>query len=351
MKNCFLTLLGLFFAFSAFSQITIEETDLMEAGDTFLIHVDINPLVTPDLSPGEDFTWDFTGLSNDQTNYATYSPNDDLEFIDEFPLSQFHTYGPGFIYAGPGGGAPLDNWGYMMSYTNSTGLYVEGFYSDYGMGYRSTFNSPAELLMPVPFTYSGNESNVSYWEVIVDENAMDYDTLYRRDINKELDAEAWGSITTDYGTFDVIRVHETGISTDSIFAYVGAVTYGSEEVTRDTINKHYFWAKDVKNPVLTVHCDYEGNIERIDYLMDAIYTENITNPSSNLVPQVYPNPANNYFVLENFQNKIEVINYNGQIIKIIDNPGISEVISATNLNPGIYLIRDNINTIKVQIIK
>ena len=55
----------------------------MQAGDTFLIHVDINPSVTPDLTPGTDLTWDFSGLTDDQTSFATYSPNDDLEFIDD----------------------------------------------------------------------------------------------------------------------------------------------------------------------------------------------------------------------------------------------------------------------------
>mgnify|MGYP000562800223 CR=1 FL=1 len=45
------------------------------------------------------------------------------------------------------------------------------------------------------------------------------------------------------------------------------------EVERDTINKYYYWAKDIRQPVLTVHCDYENNIERIDYLMGVIYSD------------------------------------------------------------------------------
>lgn len=336
MKRHLLFLSALLFSISSFSQITIQQADLMQAGDTFLIHVDINPSITPDLTPGTDLTWDFTGLTNDQTNFATYSPNDDLEFIGEFPLSQFHTYGPGFAYAGPGGSAPLENWGYMMSFTTSEGLFVEGFYSDYGMGYRSTFNSPAELLMPVPFTYSDLETNVSYWEVIVDENIMDYDTLYRRDIDKELEADAWGSITTDYGTFDVMRVHETGISTDSIFAYVGSTTYFSEEVARDTINKYYYWAKDVRHPVLTVHCDYEDNIERIDYLMGVIYSgiETSGTPSSTF----YPNPVVDIINITSFEGETQVLDYSGRVLISVKDKKLIDVSALPN---GIYLIRNN----------
>ncbi len=83
MKRHLLFLTALLLSISSFSQITIQQTDLMQAGDTFLIHVDINPSVTPDLTPGTDLTWDFSGLTDDQTSFATYSPNDDLEFIDD----------------------------------------------------------------------------------------------------------------------------------------------------------------------------------------------------------------------------------------------------------------------------
>lgn len=341
MKRHLLFFATLLFSISSFSQITIQQEDLMHAGDTFLIHVDLNPSATPDLTPGADLTWDFTSLTNDQTNFATYSPNDELEFIDEFPLSQFHTYGPGFAYAGPGGGAPLENWGYMMSFTTTEGLFVEGFYSDYGMGYRSTFNSPAELLMPVPFTFTDMETNVSYWEVIVDENNMDYDTLYRRDIDKDLEADAWGSITTAYGTFDVLRVHETGISTDSIFGYIGSTTFFTMEVERDTINKYYFWAKEIRQPVLTVHCDYENNIERIDFLMGVIYSGIAETHEQKENINILPNPATNYINLSKSAKSIEIYSFDGKLVKSIKDYQTNNKIDISQLKPGLYTVKFN----------
>lgn len=229
-----------------------------------------------------------------------------------------------------------------MSFTNSTGLYVEGFYSDYGMGYRSTFNSPAELLMPAPFTYSDIETNVSFWEVVVEENIMDYDTLYRRDIDKDLEADAWGSITTDYGTFDVLRVHETGISTDSVFGYIGETTFFTMEVERDTINKYYFWAKDVRQPVLTIHCDYENNIERIDFLMGVIYSDSKIESIND--PFFYPNPANNVIHIPNCDTETIIYSSNGQIVKRCIG---SSTINISNLPSGLYLIKNNQNTEKL----
>jgi hypothetical protein len=91
MKRFFL-LLGLaVLSFSVFSQVVIEESDIMQPGDTFLIYVDLNPSIIVDLMPGGDQGWDFSGLQNDQSNFACYAPSNDLEFIDEFPLSEFYT--------------------------------------------------------------------------------------------------------------------------------------------------------------------------------------------------------------------------------------------------------------------
>lgn len=344
MKNLYLSLLGLLLGINAFSQITLQQADLMQPGDTFLIHVDLSPTLTTDLTPGTDLVWDFTGLQNDESNFACYAPADELEFVDEFPQSEFYTYGPGFIYAGPGGGAPLDNWGYMMFYTNENGLFVEGFYSDYGMGYKSTMNTPAELLMFTPANYLDEEINDSYWEVVVNENAMDYDTLYRRDVDKELLADAWGTLTTDYGTYEVLRIHETGLSVDSIFAYMGMTTFVSMEVSRDTINNYYFWANELRNPLMTLHCDYDGNIERIDYLMGAIYADKYQVYFKD-DSFIYPNPANDIIRVYGISNNYQIIDISGKLLfkGFAENENIQLDISS--LQSGLYFIKDSFGNI------
>jgi hypothetical protein len=341
MKTFFLLFSLVLSAFIVKSQVVIEEADLMQPGDTFLIHVDLSPVVVIDLTPGEDLSWDFLGLNNDQTNFACYPPSDDLEFIDEFPLSETYTYGPGYIYAGPGGTAPMDNWGYLMTFTNSNGLFVEGFYSDYGMGYRSTFNTPAEMLMFTPCNYSNEQAVDSHWEVTIDlsdETPFDIDTLYRRQVSKTLNADAWGSIITDYGTFDVLRIHETGISIDSAFGIWNSTVVISLEYSRDTINNYYFWAKEIRNPVLTLHCDYEDNIERIDYVMGAIYA------SSNIIQantaNAFPNPATNKIELEGFNGLISIFNVSGEVVMRITDSDDKANIDISTLKNGLYLMKD-----------
>jgi hypothetical protein len=341
MKTLFFLITCFLFSIVSFSQVVIEQTDLLQPGDTFLIHVDLSPEVLVDLTPGTDLEWDFTGLNNDQTNFACYPPSDDLEFIDEFPLSGTYTYGPGFLYAGPGGTAPMDNWGYLMTFTNSNGLFSEGFYSDYGMGYRSTYNTPSEMLMFTPAQFMDQQSPYSYWEVNInlsDETPIDIDTLYRRGVNKVLDADAWGSIITEYGTFDVLRIHETGISIDSAFGVWNSTVMVSLEVSRDTINNYYFWAKEIRNPVLTLHCDFDGNIERIDYMMGAIYS------SKNLIQshpaKVFPNPASDKINLASINGEIMVFNVAGELVMQTYVTDTNTILDISSLKDGLYLIKD-----------
>lgn len=349
MKKIFFILIFLSILFFAKSQIVIQQSDLAQATDTFLIYVDMNPDITIDLIGGENLTWDFSGLTKDYDNFACYAPKQELEFAEEFPLSQFYTYGPGFIYAGPGGGAPLDNWGYMLFYTDNQGLFAEGFYSDYGMGYKSTYNTPPELLMFTPANYLDNKINNSYWEVVVNENSSDYDTIYRRNIDKQLEADAWGNLTSDFGNFEVLRIHETGTSVDSIFGYVGNTTFFKTEVANEIINKYYFWAKHWRNPILTLYCDENNNILRIDYLMGSLFSNITENSFKNL--NIYPNPSESSICVKNAKDFIEIYSIDGKLIlkhKIIND---FETINLTNLSKGIYIIKDASNKQEKLILK
>jgi hypothetical protein len=342
MRTVFLMVVILFPAISVFSQVVIEESDLMQPGDTFLIHVDLNPSVTVDLAPGSNLSWNFTGLQNDQSNFASYAPADTLDFINEFPMSEFYTYGPGFLYAGPGGIAPLDNWGYMMFFTNADGLFTEGFYSDYGMGYRSTLYNNPEMLMFTDAHYLDEHSTDSYWEVninVSDEIPVDLDTLYHRNVSKVLNADSWGSLITDYGTYDVLRIHETGISIDSAFVTYNSAVVFSMEMERDTINNYYFWAKALRNPVLTLHCDYDNNIERIDYLMGAIYASKSDLQTGDQF--VYPNPASDNLQLSGFTGITDICDISGKVVLSFTVNGDVSDIDISGLKQGFYLITDN----------
>jgi len=344
MKNFLLTIvIVLLFCNFSYSQITIDQSDFANPSDTFLVKVNYNPTIPIDLSPGENKVWDFSGLENDMLNFVCYKPVSYLDFADQFPLSQYYTYGPGWLYAGPSGIAPNENnWGYMLFFNNPDGLFIEGFYSDYGLGYRATYNSPPEMLMFAPATYSNSQMHNSYWQVAIDNNPLDHDSIYRRNVEKSLLVDAWGTLTTVFGTYEVIRVHETGFSIDSLFISFGEITLYRTQFVRDTLNNYYFWAKEIGNPLVTIKCDGRGNIKEVNYLT-AILQTGIETPSDNSNQiTIFPNPVIDklYF---NIENKVEVFDIQGKTV-LKTNHAIRNI-DISILKKGIYFIKFGDNSV------
>lgn len=325
---------------NSFAQITILSEDLMQPGDTFLIHYDQTPEISIDGTYLEDHNWDYTHLSDDSVNFSCYAPSNELDFFNEFPDSDFYTYGPGFLYAGPGGGSPSgSNFGYMMFDVNEYGMYVEGFYSDYGYGYTSTYNNPAELLISIPNYYTHVDNNDSHWSVELNAVASDQDTIYKGFVVKTLTTDAWGSLECPYGTYDVIRIHEQGYTVDSIYVEYMGVSVFTQEVQRDTINRYMYWAKEIRHPLVTLHLNESGEVEKADYLFAADYA-GIGQKTSEKGLKLFPNPVSDQLYVQNTNGKVFVYDMCGKLLfsETIKN---RQSIDVSNLPEGIYIIKDN----------
>ncbi|MDA3912407.1 MAG: T9SS type A sorting domain-containing protein [Bacteroidales bacterium] len=319
------------------AQIIIEPADIMHPGDTFLIHYDTTPEINIDGSMLTDYYWDYTHLTDDSVNYACYAPSEPLEFSSEFPESNFYTYGPGAIYAGPGGGSPTStSFGYMMFISNENGLFVDGYYSDYGYGYRATYNDPDEILLTTPNHYEDEVSSNSVWTVEINEIPTDQDTTYKGYIQKTLHTDAWGTLECPYGTYDVLRIHEYGVKIDSVFVDAMGVSVYSDEVKRDTVNKYLFWAKEIRHPLVTLYLDNDGNVDRADYLFAAQYAGILDKFNSQQI-QLYPNPADNLIEIKNAEFPISILNTQGQVVL---QQNENSKLNIQSLSPGIYIIID-----------
>jgi len=292
MKNLLLAIL-LIISLSGFSQITIYQADLPQPGDSFMLYVDKTPVVSLGTASASFQNWDYNLLSNDSTKYAPYGITANLPFASSFPTSNSYTFGPAYLYGGPGSPSPGSGVGYTMWAINSTGMWVIGYRSDYdGLGEKNIFTNPNELLMPVPCTYGYNQQHDSKWEILINYNTADYDTLYRSRTHKTFTCDAWGSMTIPIlGTFpDIIRVHEYSVTVDSIFGVIGTTVYSSLKWKSDTVNKYYFWAPLERHPVVTAYCNTAGQLQRMEW----VSWSNLNNPIVTLEEKavnIYPNPA------------------------------------------------------------
>lgn len=273
MRKIIFIILSLVCANATFSQISITETDMPQAGRVNLVFVDTvthpnigNPSSSPQF-------WNFTSLLSQYPQVASYSPVTPYQvYAPAFPGTNMFTYGPSILFAGFYGGSPvnIDSWGYMFWRTDSTGFHIVGFRVDYGVGDTNILENPRELLMGTPASYDSVFNNTSRWVASFNKAPLDPDTNYISTVTKTLTCDAYGLLQTSFGTFNVLRVHEYLIKVDSVVALMGTIPLYSMELSRDTLNNYSFWAKSIGYPIAIVKADADYNIYRVEYLADTM---------------------------------------------------------------------------------
>lgn len=277
MKKFLLIIITGFSVLTVCSQnpVTITAGDLPKPGRDNVVAYDTLPQVNIGYPSSVAQAWDFTGLALHYNKYANYSPTAPYQqHAASFPGSDMYTYGPAYMFTGFYGAAPVDAsaWGYLYWVSDSSGYRINGFRGDYGLGDRNVLESPQELLMGVPSTLGTSFNNQAQWEILLNGNPSDYDTNYVSKVSKTLVTDAYGQMTTSFGTFNVIRVHEHAVRTDSVYSSLNGVPlpYPGYVIKKDTVNNYYFWAKNVCYPVAIVFCDEANLVKDIEYLTDTI---------------------------------------------------------------------------------
>ncbi len=338
--------LFLFVANIVLAQITINEFDLIQPGDTFLISVDNNAIVDLGLPVNEPQVWDFSSLVEDSLKFACYGLNNNLVFSDDFPDSNTYTYGPSVLYAGPFGASPANMFGYIMFRTDVNGFHINGYRSDFGYGMTNVYNQQEEVLMPAPFSYGNELVNHASWQVWHNFVSSNPDSLYRRNIYKTFHADAYGTMTTPYGSFEVIRVHETGYYVDSVKGYMGGIEVFSMEFMREQFNNYFFWAKELRQPLAVAYLNEDEEIIKIDFLKTAMYWNNTVLKTKKSI-QIFPNPADSYIRIWGEMGSFIVYDSFGRMLKQYTDCSEGALIDVSELEQGVYFIH-NTETGEVQ---
>jgi len=255
------------------AQITITGADMPVSGVVNIVSVDTSSNPDIGVASASPQAWDFSALVTHYPQVASYSPITPYQaYANDFPGANLFTYGPSILYAGFYGGAPVNfnNWGYMYWKTGADGFHVMGSRVNYGVGDTSITENPQELLMGAPASYDSVFNNTSRWVASFNKNPFDPDTNYISTVTKTLTCDAFGTMTTPFGIFNVLRVHEYMIIVDSVTATLGSITYWGSETSRDTMNNYHFWANGIGYPVAIVKADAHNNIKRTEYLSDTI---------------------------------------------------------------------------------
>jgi len=322
----------------SFCQITIDKNDMPASGNTFVISIinnmhGLNPSVT-----GQNVIWDFSQLNLNTQTVDTFFSVYSTQYI---PVAY------NLVYSDPFDQAHLAN--VVTRSFNSTNPIPQiqitenfNFYKSSSSGYSLVGQGAkingiptamkydnAESFFKFPMQYGNTDSSVSKYGMTIPTIGYYGQTIKRVNL-----VDGYGTITTPYGTFDVMRVKSTIKTVDTI--YLDTLHFGTH--LNRPLETQYIWLGDNQgDPLLFISKINNNSSVRFKDSLSLTNTYNgiINNQSIT----IFPNPTTNILRItpDAEIRKVEVLNILGEIVLAKENS--SSNIDISNLKKGIYLVR------------
>ena len=341
MKNYLL--MPLFFVLScvslhSFGQITIDNNDMPAGGENFNISITSNLQGVSASATGQNISWDFSALTTNNQTVDTFFSILATQYI---PV----TYN--LIYNNPLDQAHRANVVTRSFNSNNPFPQVQitenfNFYKSSSSGYAQVGQGAkingiptamkydvALSLFKFPMVYGDMDSTVSKYGTAIPTIGY-YGQTFKR-VNK---VDGYGSLTTPYGTFDVMRVKSVINTVDTI--YLDTLHFGTH--LNRPVETQYIWLGDNQgDPLLFI--SKVGNNTTIrfkDNISTAVETGNRINNRDIII---FPNPASTSIniISETNIGKAEIINILGEIVLTRENN--ITVLNISSLKTGIYMVR------------
>lgn len=375
-KNVLLICSMLFLGLITNAQITVTDAVFPSVNQSFETNI-VNGLQRIDVTPaGPNQTWDMADLQGTPVDYtamdATQGTHASLFSNADIILPEF---------GGTTGEAYVNVTANTME-TVGLVLTLDGLISDF----------PVQLSQPrvdlrTPLNYGDTDSDAFGFQIIVDphtpagtpldsiitefENAaggiITIDSIRSTvTTNRSSEVDAYGSLTTPAGTFDVLRLKT--VDTTNTVIEIKISVFGAPSVIwqdptdpnglgvdpgdlealgvgLDTIMTFDFWDANEKQPILKYVLDSDGSTTYGQYARTTVNTKGIV--GSDLKVNAYPNPATDNFMLEmqNFEAgdyTLKMYNIIGKEVKSIPfryNGDTKILVQTGDLNPGTYVYR------------
>ena len=312
------------------AQITVSNAGFPIAGDTLITAVDNLPTNIPITAEGGNQVWDFSSLQ------APFSRR--IVFGEAMDGSQGISFPNASLVANIAEGTE----GYYA--VSSSTLELIGLYGadplDLGLELLTRFDpSVVERRAPMNFFDINQTEGALLLPFstddlpggILDELPITPDSLRIRITTERLDVvDAWGTLTTPSGTYEVLREKRTEIRETRLDAKLGFLDWqditelaigslpeeGAELLGMDTSITHNYFAEGIKEIIAVVSLNNsETEVLSVEFKSDDIAT-NVQNAST-LQPGVYafPNPATENVRFE-FSN-LEAGNYELKLFNIV----------------------------------
>lgn len=337
-KITLLSLSILLTSFTAVSQIIIHSGEILGVGDEVIQGFDNSPDQAIEPGPeGEDLNWDFGSLFADEI--------DTFRFVN--PLST--PYWMRF----PGSNVCLltladSNFVYFDKDTDNLtmkGLVVEAP----GLGKVSSPVHPGEEFLSFPCEYGFQDNESFYYLFLAEGNTPGVDSLrVKRTTDKSLEVDAWGSMSTPIGTYDVLRIHELREVTDSIWGKVPFFGWQFIDEEQSTEERYIWWSDDPAVGYILANLNIDpsnGDVLSAEFMAEP-NAPALSRHVKAVEPHIYPNPVRDLLHVEIVGAKyiqLHVYDLSGRLLLQKRLSGATGEISVEYLDKGLYLLEYNIS--------
>lgn len=361
MRNLTLIIATAFSCNALFGQIEIESIDFPGKSDT-VRYTNILDLQLDFQSSGSDFTWDFSQLTDNNQLLLKHNPIEDADLLTQslFGPAVLPAYRTTFFW--PATAIPFDqitefldlpidnffrHYRKTAAQMNVIGLSIST--PDFGFGARA---DTIETAYQFPITYGQQFESRGYTNIDL---SFALPAQFKQYRERSSEVDGWGEITTPYGTFDVLRVHNIINEFDSIYLELnGAGTWLPLDLPIS--HEYEWWAKDQKGPILRVVTTEVGGFEQVTEARyrDVFKADLVANVVENTEHSisVYPNPTDGFLTVSSNQpvNQLILVDATGRIV--LQEQGAQQMNLQLLENGTYFLMIKSGNSISVeQIIK
>jgi len=281
-----------------FGQLVLTEADFADAGDTIRVSYATDPNI--DFTAiGNNLTWDFTYLVADEQELIEYSDMSNNSFLIDLVYGSFAPAKYKASYFMPSDGLPLDQLSFILPVTisdvNQFSRKTADSITSIGFalsveGNEIPFKSDTiETLYRFPINYGDSYSSRGYTEMDMNPASNTILLQYRQ---HSAEVDAWGTISTAYGTYQSLRFKHTITEIDSVQIDMFGSPFWIEIPLPDTYI--YEWrTNNVKEPLLSITTNDIGGTETVTEIK---YRQNYLGldlgvPELELDVDIYPNPT------------------------------------------------------------
>jgi hypothetical protein len=320
------------------AQITIQASEVNPLG-VFAIQTR-DTSIEASISPGGTGlqTWDFSMLGNDSSDSIEFYNASETAYANLFPNANL--------------AATLDSFAVVYFEKNDNNIVSYGTYGTFTLPPYTVTNAytfkPYQTIIrfPLEMNQSFSETVRSVLQIPGSDIGAPYDSVRAVTItNRIILVDAYGTLASPIGNFDVLRSTETEVSVDSAFIQSNGLWFPIQASSPKTITYYNWWTNTFSLSLPVVQYKISPGIDTSMIWLNT-FVSATHDSKSYLNINLSPNPTSSFLNVElpeGFSGQMEVFDLNGH--RMLAQPATSKTenlnVQALPVGSFVLVLKDN----------